>query len=423
MNQISIKNKRLYFDNKYIGFISQVFPNSISINTEDLDLFKNLIHYIDHDQELNINSELSYKIVAEWKNTGKSFLIINGWVPDMKEAEGLDFLKYIRGKSDKLIIPKNWIHITADELISRIQRDPNGVIANLLTHGNMIFESGRARTPLILFRQNRFLTLRLTQSAQENVKLGKPTQVKFGDRFKYILPVSRYAQSMLTGLYYNSDQESLTPKSEYFELCGTFYYFEPDSTVFLTFETIEIYNNKIHAAYILFYRLLNIKPTNVYDFLNIVYKTLKREPTSLKEKLLYDLALAFRLFINESDKLGDYPATWQNGLREILDTFAEGVGDEIDDDELLEQLIHLSLDLPNDLAFDLNYQYNSSFVGYFLYVKEDYFDQAICNVASFLEIDVIVLTHMIGSSNRVVIEILDTRVRNISLSSLAWLIS
>ena len=410
------QNGRIYLDDKLIGF-SKRDKNIeyIKIISDDLDILKHIIKNID-TKYLLINEQLVRKIINEWRDKGNSFMITNGWVPNLKVKQ-LSFLKYIRNQTSvfESPLPTTWVHYNPEELLNLIQNEPNGFLANLLSHGRMIFESGRARTPLIILRQKPYLTIQLSDRALENVKLGKPTRVLEN----YILPVSRYAYSIQQGLYFESEdfQEALIKPSEYFGLCGTFYYFEPDSTVFLTFSTIEFYNNKIHAAYDLLQYFLNIKFNNIQEFIKII-DTLPRPFVidSNQYKIIYDLVLAFRLFIYNSNRLGLYSDTWQNRLREIL-------GDStLSNDYLLDQLIRLSTGQFHELPFELDFIYKGDFIGDFLYAKEDFFDQPICNASDLLKIDIVVLTKMVGF-HRIVIEILDTRAREVSLSSLAWLLT
>ncbi len=54
-----------------------------------------------------------------------------------------------------------------------------------------------------------------------------------------------------------------------------------------------------------------------------------------------------------------------------------------------------------------------------MYAEEDDLDQVLCRLGSLLGIDIIVLTNMIGS-NQIVTEVLDTRERDVSMSSLIF---
>src|SRR4029077_5237007 len=53
------------------------------------------------------------------------------------------------------------------------------------------------------------------------------------------IPVTRYSQGMSKGLY--------NKESELGKFCGTFYYYEPESTTRLVYKTIKSYKNKYFA--------------------------------------------------------------------------------------------------------------------------------------------------------------------------------
>ncbi len=54
-----------------------------------------------------------------------------------------------------------------------------------------------------------------------------------------------------------------------------------------------------------------------------------------------------------------------------------------------------------------------------LYAAEDDLDQHLCNLGKLCNIDVIILTDMVGS-HQIVTEVLDTRPRNVSFGSLKY---
>lgn len=209
--------------------------------------------------------------------------------------------------------------------------------------------SKRPRTDMSLFRTplNRTISRRDVQHG---------TVVIDGERWK-VLPVTRYASGMSRGLYYDEE----TPET----VCGTFYYYEPESTTYLAYKTEFRAFNKTDACL-----KLGIYDDRGYDIADMMYKHVD----------------------------GTYP-------RDLIMT-----RDEV-------YAIFPFSDLDPEAKPDARY------AGEYLelYGQEDVWDQSLCTGARQEGYDVVVLENMVGMF-QIVTEVLDTRSREESFSSLLYLV-
>lgn len=141
------------------------------------------------------------------------------------------------------------------------------------------------------------------------------------------------------------------------KICGTYYYFEPASDYYLKCSTLFIAVNKMTAYFTLVEGTEREKEAKELslDIINSAYFDYK-EPTSGKK------------------------------VKDIFDQMLVG----------------------NEKVLEWNED---------MYAKEDKFDQPLCQVAKNKGLEVVILSAMTGTS-RVVTEILDTRDRSISFSSI-----
>lgn len=212
----------------------------------------------------------------------------------------------------------------------------------ILYEKNLVYSSMRPKTDMLMFKQINYL---------------KYKNKKQLNKYEYILdgktkglPVTRYSQGMSKGLYYTDKSTD--------QFCGTFYYYEPESSVFLSFKTSIIFKNKIKAM--------------AYFF---------PEQGGLSD-----------------EKYEEYPEDMKITPLEYL-----GADAEEHDSEYLESL------------GDAKYYVGAKR----FYAAEDIYDQPICIEARKRDIDVIILTHMVGS-RQIVSEVLDTRTRQESFLSLVY---
>lgn len=171
------------------------------------------------------------------------------------------------------------------------------------------------------------------------------------------IPVTRYASGMSRGLYYNKNKDK-DPES----FCGTFYYLEEESTVCLLALESRL--------------LISFNKTTAY-------RTVTGDRSYKSNNKYVDMHIDGR-------------------LPQDLYMTAEEVS-------ILE-----GSKRPEEISNEPRY------AGYnLLYASEDELDQPLCIASTQKGIDVIILTHMVGSF-QIVSEVLDTRSRNDSFRSLVY---
>lgn len=174
-----------------------------------------------------------------------------------------------------------------------------------------------------------------------------------------VVPVTRYAAGMSKGLYFGEDRP--------LDSCGTFFYLEPESTTYLAFKTSFRAFNKTEAALAL----------------GIATEEDEGVQTMLKHSR------------------GAYP-------RNLMMTPEEAYS-----------ALHPGVLLP---AGDVSDEPRYAGVYLDLYAEEDIWDQPLCNTAAEEGYDVVILESMVGKY-QVVTEVLDTRSREESFSSLLYVVA
>lgn len=190
-----------------------------------------------------------------------------------------------------------------------------------------------------------------------------------GENWK-VIPVTRYSKGMSRGLYYKQNEN---------EYCGTFYYYEPESTTLLAYKSSRSFFNKYIAIKALNSKLLNSKLLNNPE---------------IEQNLTNNQV--FQAHIN-----GILPRNLMLTPSEYV-RFARQYG-----------LFHNSRVPINE---------TKHYVGKLLslYALEDSFDQPLCEAGKHNNLDIIILESMTGS-HQIVTEILDTRARADSFKSLIYI--
>ncbi len=209
------------------------------------------------------------------------------------------------------------------------------------------------------------------------------------DKNNYYIPVTRYG-SETSGLYF-------VAKSK--KYCGTFYYYESDSSYLL-----QVPKNKI----LIF--------DNKYNALDYIYHS------------YYDF------FINDQTLLEKVENAHVEVLNKIEDVIVEVLGKEMKDDVYESGIASDFIAGIYDgisgydkisggkmiLGFGNNYlTKEGKYTKYIdkFYAIEDELDQPLCRSMQLVNIDVIIFTKMVGSG-RTVVEVLDARDREVSYSSI-----
>lgn len=225
------------------------------------------------------------------------------------------------------------------------------------------------------------------------------------------LPVIRYSMGMgggSQGLYYN--QKSTR------KFCGTFYYHEMESSIVLNLGNYRIYRNKYMC-----FTMLNqqLEQTDI----DKIFQT----DTEMNE---YYRCLKFDNYIPETDEFGD-------DKHDRISNFIKNILPESIDGDEAKKLMYTYFIEGKPIRYLSDYSHRVIIVNpetniltnqdtkrsnYLdeLYADEDQFDQPICKMSRYLNIDCIFLTHMIGKT-RIVGEIMDTRERDDSFRALRLL--
>lgn len=215
----------------------------------------------------------------------------------------------------------------------------------------------------------------------------------------FYTPILRYAEGMSRGGYYEAEPQ---PKL----YCGTFYYIDLDEDRYLRLGNFRIFRNKF-AAYVGMKQSISEE-----DLHRLIDAKTMEELVSFEDPT--DESRQSSLFANAIVKVADDP------------------DNEPDWDELPEEMIALQRQLFYEYMVEgkeivnkngkiwYDPDTNTSWTGKYsrwLYADEDRFDQTICILAKHLGVDCVILTNMVGG-NRIVSELLDTRDRAVSYSSI-----
>lgn len=237
-----------------------------------------------------------------------------------------------------------WIYTPVGLLHTASARNGKGLQLSIQAP-DLIYESGRPKTDMMIFRD-----AEANRLPYDNVSSGKCT---ISGEDWLTIPVTRYANGMGGSLFYD------TPSTT--QWCGTFYYYEPESTTFLAYKKA--------------FRSFN-------------------KTTAIQELLT------------------------NSGREELIDEYLTSRDPRYRGNLYLAS--HINGDLPVDLMVEEDdITYYGGVMDYELYGVEDDLDQRLCQLAAKLGYDIVVLESMVGSF-QVVTEVLDVRSRRDSLKSLIY---
>ncbi len=250
----------------------------------------------------------------------------------------------------------------------------------LLYFKDQLYSSNRPKTDMSIFRQVTSVMYDPESIQQIYINLDLYTVTVLTDKKikSNAIPVTRYAAGMSKGLFYINNEENT--------FCGTFFYYEPESITYLAYNTVRIYRNKFQAM------------EELYN----EFKINKTVPSPLIRSLIikggnYQMV---KDYYDGSESLPD-------DMKMTINEYFHPYDDDIGLPEYEDEVASLS-----QRKFYIGYKSG-------LYGLEDIYDQDLCNIASKHGIDIIILTHMIGR-HQVVTEVLDTRIRQESLSNLLY---
>ena len=295
-----------------------------------------------------------------------------------------DINAYLRGDKNtdpNVILAKDWRYENPMIIRKKTAQDPHYIYAGYL---GTFQQSERPYTSMSHLRKSEGKVL--SSSFVKDSK-GAPQLIlddKTGKNVK-IIPISRYAIDQLSGTYYKKEE-----KKSY---CGTFYFWEPDSNVYLELGNSMYANNKFDALFQL--DKYDKKENDIYDAYLYAYALLYL-------KKILQLNLLDDKFIEEFDPKTFHESKKANHfIKELLKLFESGNSEYFEMDDMYYTLAE------------------KKYVGNKFDAFEDGLDQILCKVAKAKGIDTIILSKM-PASRRINTEILDTRSREESLNSLVW---
>jgi hypothetical protein len=235
--------------------------------------------------------------------------------------------------------------------------------------------SGRPVTTMTPLRPDNYRTIRfdgdINRSGEPILMSKGGTETTGSQSNNYVIPVSRYAEGMTRGLYFTG---------EIGEFCGTFYYLEPDSKVWLNIGSRYVTKvNKVGLAMYLFEKM-----------------KVKKDKAAMS---------------NLANVIGYVADLISNAIRDELEVEIETARKEY---FYFSEHGHFQ-----DLNIDENFRMSDGRFFGAIDSLEDALDQIICYYSKLVDIDVIILTKMTGHG-RLVSEVLDTRSRQESISNLYW---
>lgn len=335
------------------------------------------------DDLLNLNTETDIEKLSDKYVTGAKdafiypigyiydplIMIKYGFFPTSIEISVPFFIDYINGMSlneidfwyDKedvdvllsLNIEPRWSYKTLET------HKRNGIISAIslplmLSAPELLYkQSKRPITDMALFRSPISNKIRRDQIVNNTVIIDNEVW--------NTVPVTRYAEGMSRGLYFGDTTQ---------DYCGTFYYYEPESTTLLAYKTGRSFFNKYIAD-----------------------RTLKN---ILDKEILERVDKTFMKYIK-----GELP-------KDLILTPDEYVLYKIE--------LYGKYDGPDPSTIP-----SSHYIGMKIYSLEDFLDQPLCTLGKDNNLDIIILEYMPGNF-QVVTEIVDTRSRKDSFKSLIYII-
>jgi hypothetical protein len=286
-----------------------------------------------------------------------------------------------------------------------LQQDPiYGYIGKWV--GIETFPSGRTKTDMPFITPVKELSIPedISKAPFEGYEEHPELSEVFADDHGHVyIPVIRYQYGMDKGGYYAG---TITEEGK--QWCGTFYYFEKDSSFLLRATTYVVYRNKYDA----YYNLKKLVP--IYTITSAL-QNLGEDVEALKAFAHYH-----PLYTDDftSDLINFFIDIMAGTRYKTIDTYYQAK-------ELFKlyalkgKKVNLTPSVYADPEIGSLVDISSGSSRYITeaYADEDRFDQAICLLAKELGIECIILTHMAGKT-RIVSEVLDTRNRELSFSNI-----
>jgi hypothetical protein len=269
----------------------------------------------------------------------------------------------------ELVIPvTRWKTGTLAVFIHETRHSPESFPLLMFGQHQRIFKnSARAKTDMSIFR-----------TADSKVVAGPDVNM---------IPVTRYAKGMSKGLFYDAEEDRTV-------YCGTFYYMEPESNVFLRFTRALRAADKREAFLALGQDDIDIEDRETVE--SLIVKRIATDP-------VFDLNTTPAQFVQVVNETEAKMWNTRHKVRICPD--------------VKEMIKIFQSRRPATLQEDRTF-YSADLLD--VYAHQDGYDQPLCNAARAQGYDVVILERMVGS-RQLVTEVLDTRSREESIQNLCFL--
>jgi hypothetical protein len=301
-----------------------------------------------------------------------------------------DFLELENGR--RLILPsKIYYQKHKNPIFLQSQIEPSSLRFRTLP-STSFYKSKRPINSMTHLRQSPFLMIDTSKIQDSIRRSGAPFKING----EYFIPVVRYSMGMRQGCYFDSNES--------FKFIGTFYYWEPESNIYLKMGSkFEYYDSKMQCALQLKQKLMD----------------------HLQQQSVLDISKDLDYFIVKITK--DMIQTFYKHYEEESMIFEKALCKDLLDEEELEDYfvsdIYRIYSNQSPKFLPITQDYNSSISGKFMkklfYAAEDELDQSIGKALLFFGIDAVIFGKMAGSY-RIVSEVFDVRPRETSLNNLCW---
>lgn len=362
--------------------------------------------------KIELCQEMEKEVIYNYRMTGRPFYAYFGYLPSFPylcSKSKQDFYKMPFTKPDeflqlenasKLVCPLKLITNKVEHpLLLTCQKDPSKWIIRLLP-ATSFYKSYRPITSMSLLRQSTYKIL-------FNVN-PPPNGIPFCHQGRYYIPVIRYAAGMSNGCYFDCDKESA-------KYLGTFYYWEPESNIYLKMgkKAFPYFYSKFECAIFIQSKIMDIiRDKDKIEDAQQVYQEIDFYVTKIRK----DLRKALYKYYEEEahlfekcvcvDEWDDFFEDWEDATEFALDADFQRI--------LLNQepkFLPITLDFRSKVSF--------KYMNKLFYASEDELDQPLSKGLIFLGLKGAIFSKMAGG-NRVVTEVLDVRARQKSLENLCW---
>lgn len=307
-----------------------------------------------------------------------------------------DFLETDNGY--QFILPSRiYYQKSKNPIFLQCQKEPASIRFRVLPETSF-YKSKRPINSMTNLRQRPFLFMDASKIPDYVRKSGAPFEIND----EHFIPVVRYSMGMRQGCYFDPNESS--------NFIGTFYYWEPESNIYLKMGSkFEYYNSKMDCALQLKRKLMNVYIVDNQKHHECVLD-LFEDLDRFIVKIIKDMIQTFYKYYEEEAIIFEKTLGYLNDEEEeIEDCFVKDICRIYSNQETKFLPIHS----------DFKSKISGEYMKKLFYAAEDELDQSIGKALLFFGIDTVIFGKMAGSY-RIVSEVFDVRPRETSLSNLCW---